>query len=137
MAKSGFTKGTIKISSMIKEASLSATKFIYVISDEIMRGLVEIDCKKNDEGVVFKKIYPKDAQIPSEYEARISENFEIRTLKEIPLALKMNENIAGLALRELSGKVDYSFGMTGEDESFRKWVGAIFDYYWEKAKPIL
>jgi predicted transcriptional regulator len=137
MAKGGFSQGTIETSSLIKEASLTSEKFIYVISDEIMRGLVDIDCKKNDEGVIFKKIYPKDAQLPSEYEARINESFEIRTLKEIPLGLKINEKIAGLALRDLHGKVDYSKGMIGEDESFRKWVGAIFDYYWEKAKPIL
>lgn len=137
MAKGGFIRGTIEISSTIKEASLTATKFIYVISDEVMRGLVDIDCKKNDEGVVFKKIYPKDAQIPSEYEARISDSYDIRTLEEIPLGLKMNEKIAGVALRDLNGKVDYSLGMVGEDESFRKWIGAVFDYYWEKAKPIL
>jgi len=137
MAKGGFSEGTLEISSMIKEASVNAKKFIFVISDEIMRGLVDLDCKKNDEGVVFKKIYPKDVKIPPEYEKRMGESFEIRTLKEIPLSLKMNEKIAGVALRDLHGKVDLSFGIVGEDESFKKWVGAIFDYYWEKAKPIL
>lgn len=137
MAKGGFSEGTLEISSMIKETSVNAKKFISVISDEIMRGLVDLDCKKNDEGVVFKKIYPKDAQIPPEYEKRMGESFEIRTLKEIPLSLKMNEKIAGVALRDLHGKVDLSLGIVGEDESFKEWVGAIFDYYWDKAKPIL
>ncbi|MEE9151320.1 MAG: winged helix-turn-helix domain-containing protein [Thermoplasmata archaeon] len=137
MAKGGFSKGTLETSSMIKEVSVNAKKFIYVISDEIMRGLVDIDCKKNDEGVVFKKIYPKNAQIPPEYEARIGKSFEIRTLEEIPFGLKMTDKIAGVALRDLLGKVDYSLSMVGEDESFRKWVGAIFDHFWGKAKPKL
>jgi len=137
ISKGNFIEGTLELSSMIKEASESAKKYVYVISDELMRGLVEIDCKRNDKGVVFRKIYPKDAQIPKEYHNRIGETFEIRTFEEIPLGLKMNENIAGVAFRDLHGKVDYSLGLAGEDENFRRWVGSIFDYYWALAKPIL
>lgn len=135
MAKGGFSSGTLETSSAIKEASVNAKKYVYVMSDEMMRALVPIDCKKNDEGVVFKKIYPKDIQLPPEYENRIDESFEIKTLKEVPCGLKMNDKIAGVALRDLDGKVDYSMGIVGEDESFRSWVRAIFDYYWDLARP--
>lgn len=136
MALGEFKEGTLEISSMIKETSVEAQEFVHVISDEVMRGMVEIDCKKIDEGVIIKKIYPKGGDIPSEYEKRLGEDFEIRTLKEIPLALKMNEKIAGLALRDIKGKVDYSVGLVGEDESFLTWVDTVFRYYWERAKPI-
>lgn len=137
MAKGSFIEGTLEISSMIKETSDEAKKYVYVISDEVMRGLVDLDCKKNDKGVVFKKIYPKDAQIPQEYKDRIGETFEIRTLEGIPLALKINEKIAGVALRDSSGKVDLSVCIFGENETFRTWVSTIFDYYWERAKTRL
>ncbi|UCE74206.1 MAG: ArsR family transcriptional regulator [Methanomassiliicoccales archaeon] len=137
MAYGNFTEGTLETSSIIKDASVDAKKFIHVISEEVMRGLVEIDAKKNDEGVVFKKIYPKDVQFPSEYESRLSDTFEIRTLEDIPLAMKMNEKIAGVALRDINGKVDYSAALVGENEYFRRWISAIFEYYWNMAKPLL
>jgi predicted transcriptional regulator len=137
MAKGEFRGGTLEISSMIKETSANAKKFVYVMSEEVMRLLVELDCKKNDDGVIFRKIYPKDTDFPSEYMDRLDDNFQLRTLEKLPLALKMNEKIAGVALHDMSGKVDLSMGLVGEEESFRKWVNAIFDYYWGKAKSVV
>jgi len=137
MAKGDFIQGTLETSSLIKETSINADEYINVISDQVMRGIVELDCKKNDQGVVFKKIYPKDSEIPEEYTARLGEKFEIRTIESIPLALKMNEKIAGVALKHINGKIDYSMGLAGEDEAFRVWVGSIFDYFWMQSKPIL
>lgn len=137
MAHGQLSKGTLETTSLIKDASVDARKYVHVISDQVMRGMVDIDCKKNKEGVVFKKIYPKGSELPAEYESRMGESFEIRTLQDIPLGLKINEKLAGVALRDSSEKVDYSEIMLGEDESFRKWVSALFDYYWERSKPIL
>ncbi|UCF08041.1 MAG: ArsR family transcriptional regulator, partial [Thermoplasmata archaeon] len=135
MAKGSFTSGTLETSSIIKEASINAEEYIHVISVEVMRGLVELDSKKNDEGVVIKKIYPEDADIPKEYRSRTGESFEIRTLKMVPLGLKMTEKMAGVAIRDARGKVDYSMGLIGEDESFRRWVDAIFGHFWKEAEP--
>ncbi len=137
MAKGRLSEGTLETTSLIKETSDNAEKFVYVISNEVMRGIVDIDCKKNDEGVVFKKIYPREAKLPVEYESRMGESFEIKNLEEVPIGLKMNEKFAGVGLMDTNGRVDLSVVMIGEDESFRRWVNAIFDYYWKKAKPIL
>jgi predicted transcriptional regulator len=137
MAKGEFVKGTLEISSMIKETSANAKKHIKVISAEVMRGLVELDCKRNDEGIVYRKIYPKDAEFPKEYTERMGDTFEIKTLEYIPLALKMNEKLAGIVFRDMSGKVDYSYGLVGEDPDFMLWIEAIFDYFWKKAKPVI
>jgi predicted transcriptional regulator len=137
MSKGYFIEGTLETSSMIKDTSIEAQEYINIISDQVMRGMIELDSKKNDEGVVYKKIYPKDAEIPEEYKARMGENFQIKTLEEIPLSLKMNERIAGVALRGINGKIDYSMGLVGEDESFRIWVHSIFDYFWSHAKSVI
>ena len=102
-----------------------------------MRGLVDLDCKRNDEGIHFKKIYPKDADLPREYIDRIGDTFEIKTLDSIPLGFKMNEKTAGLVLRDTKGNLDYSKGLIGEDDTFRLWTEAIFDYFWKRAKTIL
>jgi predicted transcriptional regulator len=136
MSKGEFVTGTLEISSMIKETSVNAKKHIRVISEEVMRGLVELDCKRNDEGISYRKIYPKDAEFPDEYTSRLGDNFEIKTLDYIPLALKMSEKMGGLVLRDMSGKVDYSCGIVGEDQEFMQWIEAVFDYFWKKAKPL-
>ena len=136
MATGEFTQGTLETSSLIKDISVNAEDYIYVISAEVMRGMVDIDCRRYDEGVIFRKIYPEDAEISEEYRTRLGENFEIRTLENVPLGLKMSEKMGGVALRDTAGKVDYSMGLVGEHESFRRWVRAIFDHYWSQAKPL-
>jgi predicted transcriptional regulator len=136
MATGEFTKGTLETSSLIKDISVKAEDYILVISAEVMRGMVDLDCTRHDEGVIFKKIYPEDADMPEEYMARLGESFEIRTLEDVPLGLKMSEKMGGVALRDTGGKVDYSMGLVGEHESFRRWVRAIFDHYWSCAKPL-
>ena len=137
MSKGKFISGTLEVSSLIKDLSVNARKYIHVISEEVMRGLVDLDCKRNDEGIHFKKIYPKDADLPREYIDRIGDTFEIKTLDSIPLGFKMNEKTAGLVLRDTKGNLDYSKGFIGEDESYRLWTEAIFDYFWKRAKTIL
>lgn len=136
MATGEFTKGTLETSSLIKDISVNAEDYIYVISAEVMRGMVEIDCKRHDDGILYKKIYPEDADIPEEYSTRLGESFEIKTLENIPTGLKMSEKMGGVALRDAAGKVDYSMALVGEHETFRRWVKAIFDYYWSQAKPL-
>jgi predicted transcriptional regulator len=136
MATGGFTQGTLETSSMIKDISVKAEEYIYVISAEVMRGMVEIDCQRHDEGVILRKIYPKDADIPDEYIDRQGESFKIRTLENVPLGLKITEKMGGVALRDVAGKVDYSMALVGEDEVFRRWVMAIFDHYWAEAQPV-
>jgi predicted transcriptional regulator len=137
MSKGRYITGTLEVSSMIKDLSVNAKKYIYVISEEVMRGVVELDCKKNDEGIKIRKIYPKDAEFPKEYTDRLGDTFQIKTLESIPLGFKMNEKTSGLVLRDIKGKMDYSKGFLGEDSSFRFWTETIFDYYWKLAKHIL
>jgi predicted transcriptional regulator len=137
MSKADFIEGTLEVSSMIKDLSVKAKKYIYVISEEVMRGVVELDCKKNDEGVKIRKIYPKGSDFPKEYTDRLGDTFEIKTLDSIALGFKMNEKTAGLVLRDMKGKMDYSKGFIGEDKTYRLWTEAIFEYYWKKATPLL
>lgn len=136
MATGEFTKGTLETTSLIKDISVNAEDYIFVISAEVMRGMVDIDCERHDEGVIFKKIYPENADIPEEYTTRLGESFEIRTLENVPLGLKIGKRMGGVALRDNGGKVDYSMALVGERESFRLWVRAIFDHYWDEAKPL-
>jgi predicted transcriptional regulator len=48
--------------------------------------------------------------------------------------MKINEEIAGMVLPNLEGKIDYEFGLMGKDPQFRRWSELLFDYFWEKAE---
>ncbi|UCG69048.1 MAG: helix-turn-helix domain-containing protein [Thermoplasmata archaeon] len=137
MAEGEIIEGALENASLIWDYNSGAKKYIHVISDEAMRGVVDITSKKIDQGVEVKKIYQKDAKIPPEYISRIrKKNHEIRTLDVIPLAFIITEKNTGMSFRSNNGKVDFSAGFTGDSESFRRWVNAIFDYFWDKAKPL-
>jgi predicted transcriptional regulator len=137
MAEGEFIEGALEITSLMWDYNKGAKNYIYEISDQVMRAMVDITSKKIDEGVIVKKIYPKDAQLPPEYTSRINENHEIRTLDEIPLSMIITERNAGLSFRGENGGIDFSTNIKGENEDFRRWVTAVFEYYWRKAKPIL
>jgi predicted transcriptional regulator len=137
MAEGELIEGTLEITSLFWEYHQEAKKYINVISDQIMRGIVDLNSKKIDNGVVVKKIYPNDVEIPQKYLSRIHNIHEIRTLEEIPLALIITDKNAAVILRGKNKKVDFSMGMVGENAVFRRWISAIFNYFWNEAKPIL
>jgi predicted transcriptional regulator len=135
MAEGEIIEGALENASRMWEYNKEAKNYIHVISDEIMRGMVDITSSKIDQGVEVKKIYPVDADIPPEYASRTVDNHEIRILKVVPLAMIITEKNTGMSFRGTNGKVDFSMGLSGEKEAFRRWTRAIFDYYWDKAKP--
>lgn len=135
MAEGEIIEGVLENASRMWENNKGAEKYIHVISDEIMRGMVEITCNKIDQGVEVKKIYQKDVEIPAKYTSRIDKIHEIRTLDVIPLGMIITDKNIGMSFRTINGKMDFSVSLTGDNESFRRWSSAIFDYYWAKAKP--
>ena len=135
MEKGSFIEGTLEILSWGKDASTTAKKYVKVISEDAMRMMVDFDCQKNEEGVVFKKMYPKSTEIPQEWVDRVGETFEIRTIDEIPLGIKLNEKMAGISFFGLNGNMDYNIAIIGDDELFQRWASSLFDYYWERGDP--
>jgi predicted transcriptional regulator len=136
MAKAEYSKGTLVNIALIEETSKEAEEFIDVISGEVMRNIVDIDCGKVDAGIRIRKIYPEGSVLPEEYTSRLGNNLEVRTLKGINFSMKISEKLSGLALPAKTGKIDYESVLIGYDPSFRKWLGLIFEYYWERAEPV-
>jgi predicted transcriptional regulator len=137
MADGEFVEGALEVTSQIWEHNVRAKKYVYVMSDQIMRAMVDITCEKIDSGVNVRKIYRNDSEIPSEYLKRNRENHEIRTLDDIPLAMILTDKDVGISFRGDNGHIDFSTSIKGENEEFRRWAAAIFEYFWKKAKPIL
>ncbi len=63
-------------------------------------------------------------------------NVEFRYLPTIPLALALNERVAGVAFRLLRGEIDYSHGLGGDQEPFHRWCLDLFEHYWEETRPL-
>jgi predicted transcriptional regulator len=137
MADGEMVEGALEVTSQIWDHNVGAKKFIYVISDQIMRAMVDIACEKIDSGLVVKKIYSSDAEIPPEYLKRNTENHEIRTMENIPLALIITDKVAGFSFRGENGHIDFSTSLRGDNENFRRWANAVFEYFWKRAKPRL
>ena len=68
--------GMLEVASRVKELSEDAHEFIYIMSDQVMRGLIKENLKKADEGVQIRAIYPKTEEIPAEYKKH--KNIEIK-----------------------------------------------------------
>jgi predicted transcriptional regulator len=136
ISKSNFSHGTLENISIIEDVTSEAEKFVWSMTDQIFRGLKKQIAKKLDMGIEFKMIFPGDVVIPKEYERKKGRNVEIRTLNYVELALKLNEQRAGIALPDLTGNIDYSEVLVSENEFFHRWIYFIFEHYWNLAKPI-
>lgn len=137
MADGELVEGALEVTSQIWDHNVGAKKFIYVISDQIMRAMVDITCKKIDSGVVVKKIYSSDAEIPPEYLKRTKENHEIKTMEDIPLAMIVTDKSAGFSFKGENGNIDFSTSLKGDNENFRRWANVVFEYFWKRGRPLL
>lgn len=127
--------GTMEVGSLIEKASEEAEKFIYVMSEELMRSVVDIEVERARAGVCVRKIYLKGEKMPQEYLK--TRNLEVRVLREIPLGLKVTDKIAGIALPNIStGKIDYSMALISTSADFIHWCISLFNNYWGIASPI-
>ena len=136
MSKSNMIKGTLELMSLIEDLTNSAKSYVFLISDQPMRSVRDANIQKAKKHIEFRMIYPRNSEIPTEYLGKRKLPIEVRVLDKVPLSLKLNESRGGLALPDLGGKVDYSFALVGEDPHFLRWLGLLFEHFWENADPV-
>jgi predicted transcriptional regulator len=54
-------------------------------------------------------------------------------MKDVRVAMALNEKLAGVCLPDLNGRADFSAGFSGNDERFMKWCRDLFEHCWTKA----
>jgi predicted transcriptional regulator len=135
ISKSKLIEGTLEIMSLVEDLTKKAEKRVYLMSDQMMRAMVDTNLGKAREGVEFRLIYPKNAEVPPEYVSVDGTSLEVRLISEVKVALKLNESIAGIALPDPNHKIDYNFALISSDPVFIRWVMSLFNYYWENAEP--
>jgi predicted transcriptional regulator len=134
LSKCEIVEGTLEIMSMVEDLTKNAKRHIKIMSNQPMRAMVDINHQKAKKGVDFKVIYPSDADVPKAYRPKKGLPLEVRLLDEVKFSMKINEEIAGMVLPNLEGKIDYEFGLMGKEPQFRRWSELLFDYFWEKAE---
>ena len=127
--------GTLEIMSLVEDLTREAKNMIWVMSVQPMRSMIDLSVKRAMEGINLKFIYSKGADIPKEYKTKKMIPLEVRVVPDLKVALKYNQQIAGIVLPDMSGKVDFGAALMGENPQFLKWVELLFDYYWERGEP--
>jgi predicted transcriptional regulator len=133
MSNCKLIKGTLEIMSLVEDLSKNAEKYVYLISDQPMRTMVEINLKRAKKGVFFRLIYPNGTDVPSEYRKKKGIPIEVRLTDEIKFSMKLNEKTGGIVVPDLNGKIDYGFALVGINPQFLVWLNILFDYLWQKA----
>jgi ArsR family transcriptional regulator len=134
MSRSEMIQGTLEIMSRIEDLTKNAKRHFLFISDQPMRAVATINLEMAKKGVEFKMIYPKNSEVPDEYHPKKKIPIHVRLLDKVPLSMKKNEKLGGLALPDMDGKVDYAYALMGSEPQFMRWIDYVFDYYWQKAE---
>jgi predicted transcriptional regulator len=135
MSKSEMVEGTLEIMSMVEDLTKNARRYVHLISGSPMRAVADLTVKTAQSGIEFKMLYQKGSDIPGEYKVKKNVPLEVRVIDSAPFSLKLNEKQGGFVLPDMKGKVDFGFALMGSDPQFLKWLGLLFDYYWQKAEP--
>ncbi|CAD6494707.1 MAG: hypothetical protein LAKADJCE_00912 [Candidatus Argoarchaeum ethanivorans] len=128
------THGTV---ANLRECTLlptDAQKYIWVISPEILMDTVPTVIKKQEEGLDFRVILPKNIIYPPGFEFKPGEYLKV--LDELKIAMVITEKGARFCLPTCGEDIDFSISFNSQDEEFREWCKDLFLHYWENARPV-
>ena len=76
-------------------------------------------------------------EVANEYAKTLLGNkLELKLLADddVKVAIAMNEKIAGIAIPDLKGKMDFNSGFTSSSIDFHKWCNNVFSFFWARSK---
>jgi predicted transcriptional regulator len=135
MSKSEMVEGTLEIMSMVEDMTKNAERYVHLISGNPLRAVTNLTVETAKTGIEFKMLYQKGSDVPQEYHPKNKIPLEVRLIERAPFSLKLNEKRGGFVLPDMKGKVDFGFALMGSDPQFLRWIGLLFEYYWQKAEP--
>ena len=110
-----------------------AQEYLWVITDQLDMNTVKITTEKLFKGLKFRLIMQQNLLPTAKAIPGAEQNIARRILATTNIGLLMNEKEAFITFRRVDGRMDYA-GFFGTNKVFRKWVGDLFLYYWEKAE---
>jgi predicted transcriptional regulator len=118
----------------IRAAVSKAREYVWLISDQIMPrypGMGSEYSKNVSVRIVAEQTI--DKKILSETKSILPRS-EVGFLREVKIAMAINESIAGICFPGLDGRIDFNGGFTGEDTAFRGWCTDLFEHYWSRSE---
>ncbi|MGA2522624.1 MAG: hypothetical protein ABSF65_00565 [Candidatus Bathyarchaeia archaeon] len=110
-----------------------ATQYIWAIGEgTIPEYMIPIMNRKVEAGIQIKMLIPMQ-NVAAAIPPVAQRNVELRGLSDLPGVVALTEKYAGVCLRQIDGKMDYS-GFYGTNSDFHNFVKDLFLYYWEKGK---
>ncbi|MEE9594279.1 MAG: transcriptional regulator FilR1 domain-containing protein, partial [Candidatus Hydrothermarchaeales archaeon] len=113
-------------------------KYFWYMSDDFPRYYLPKVEEKLDKGVEIKVIFPKSLvkKIQPTLSKKIRKGVKVRGLDEVKININANDSFVDVGLPGEDGKIDHDVIIFGYNPRFKKWCKEVFEYYWEKAKPI-
>jgi predicted transcriptional regulator len=115
---------------MLQEAS----KYIWILSDQVLTSGVPIIGEKMKSGLEFRFIFPENLVPPPGVKPVLGT--QRRTLPKVEEIILMTDKEAWFGFPDLNGKIDYVLFLS-KDLKFHTWCRDLFQYRWEQAKPAL
>jgi predicted transcriptional regulator len=139
LAKSNYVERFGRVLDRVRETIFEVTEFACVIADDPIIVGRSLGKGLQTKDVRARFILPTG--ISPDILRAIKTPFpraELATLKDVRLALGLNEKAAGVIFPTLEGKIDFGAGFFGDDPTFREWCNDLFEYYWKRStKAIL
>jgi len=123
---------------LIKTVISKGREYVWLISDQpiVVGSSIGTSFFSKDLSLRLVCEHSKDRKILTETKSALPHS-EIATLKEVRVAMAINETFAGVCFPGLNGKIDFSMGFSGKDSEFRGWCSDLFEHYWAKSRKIL
>jgi predicted transcriptional regulator len=129
------------IENMFREAN----EYIWIFINEIIASALPLTSDAVSRGVEFRKLMPRNAQIPSQIlnltnddvfaRAARAKKLESRYIDKMDVSIFVSEKgVAAIAFPNIEGKFDY-LSFTSSATLSQEWAKNLFLYYWSRSKP--
>ena len=128
--------GAMHVFHRVENVLSEADKYMWIMTPQILINTVPIIKERMKNEVEFRIITPKGYKPPSDFQPIKQMNVLEKTLNKVEITIIATDKYSGIAFPDLSGKMDYSIGIGGNDLKIRKWIKDLFEFYWEQAISI-
>jgi predicted transcriptional regulator len=111
----------------------AADSYVWAIADQFHYSARPIVEEKIRLGVDFRSIFPENVVPPKGFKP--AEGVARRVLPKVDFHIIVTDKEAAFGLPFMDGRMDYA-QFASKDDRFREWCHDLFQFCWEKAKPV-
>ncbi len=118
----------------VKDTILEAREFVWLISDQPVVPTTSLGNAFYSRRLPVRLLLEEgfDLKDFSAAKSVLPEKFEIATMKDVKIAMAINEKVAGVCFPGLDGKIDFGVGFYGTGPQFRGWCSDLFEFSWTR-----